>query len=152
MSKLTDYPDYLFSLRVPVSVQRPLPPLGSFVVCTPRYQTRMVVIHAFDANHTGPHGHSRIDIVVRFMGKVVFKRDDTWCGVPSGTCLDGIQAKELVLSTVAMKPGDTDEEYFSGYSAEQYAFANAWGETLDMIKQDRYCDHETGECKSPRRR
>lgn len=154
MSKrIQDDPSYLFTLRVPVSVQRPLPPLGSFVVCTPRYQTRMVVIHAFDANDTDSTGHSRINVEVRLNGKtIIHKGCTTWCGVSAGTSLDGIAAKELVLSLVAMKPGDTDEDYFGNYTPVQLDFAETYSDDLTMARLARYCDPETGECRSPKRR
>lgn len=66
--------------------------------------------------------------------------------MPAGTCLDGIEAKEGVLSLVAMKPGDTDEEYFADYTEEQLAFAKEYGEALSCEREARYCNPETGGC------
>lgn len=100
----------------------------------------MIMIHAFDANVTGPHGHSRIDVEVRRNGQIVFPRGALYCGVPCGTCVDSIEAKELVLSLVGMKPGDTDDDYFAGYTEEQLAFARKYGEMIDCERLDRYCD------------
>jgi hypothetical protein len=115
----------------------------------------IVSINAFEAppfdakgNRTGgPHGHTRIDVEIKLNGKPVFKRGDTYCGVPRGVCVDSFEAKELVMSLAAMKPGDTDDEYFQHYTPEQLEFAEALGEEIDMTKHDRYCDPETGELK-----
>jgi hypothetical protein len=67
-------------------------------------------------------------------------------GIPSHASIDGTYAKEAVVSAVAMKPGDTDREYFEKYTKLQLAWATAFGEQLDMEKQNRYCD-ENGSVK-----
>lgn len=121
---------HLFTLRVRVRTDRPT-----------------IVIHAFDGNHVGEYGHSRIDVEVRMGGKTIFARGDTYCAVPAGTTLDGIKAKDLVMSLVAMMPGDTDDEYFASYTPEQLAFAEEYGDFLDCERQLRYCD-ENGEVRS----
>ena len=99
---------------------------------------RGVTIRAFDG---GPAGtHHRIDVEVRADGKLVFPRGATYCAVPGHTPIDGIDARETVLSLVAMKPGDTDEEYFASYTPEQLAFAVEHGEEIDTVRSERYCD------------
>ncbi len=45
-------------------------------------------------------------------------------------------------------PGDTDAEFFEGYTPEQLEWVTTHGEELDCIKHDRYCDPETGEVRS----
>jgi len=123
--------DHLFTLHVAV-----------------RRDTPLVIVDAFDANHQDPEtGHHRIDVEVRMDGRVIFPRGATWCAVNRSTCVDGIEAKELVLSLVAMRPGDTDDEYFTSYTPEQIAFAEEFGEAIDVEKQCRYCDPETGEVR-----
>jgi hypothetical protein len=101
-----------------------------------------IVITAFDAHSTSGY-HKRIDIEVRHGGEVILARGDTYCSTPRS--IDGIEARELVMSCVAMKPGDTDSEYFESYTPRQLAWVTEHGEDLDCIKQDRYCDYETGE-------
>jgi hypothetical protein len=54
--------------------------------------------------------------------------------------IDGDDAKECVLSLLAMKPGDTDSTYFEGWTEDQLAFAQAHGETVLMAKQERFGD------------
>lgn len=127
-----DDPSFLFTLRVPTS-------------------EGMVVIHAYEnTQRRSNHGHTYIDIAVRLNGEQVFKRGDLYVGIPAGTCIDGIYAKEAVLSCVAMKPGDTDEEYFDSYTSEQRTFAESLGEELSMVRQFRYCD-ENGNVKDKNR-
>ena len=119
----SDAPDYLFTLRV-----------------KPFRVGETITIRAFDANRTDSTGHSRIDVEVREGSTVVFPRGALYCGVPCGTTVDGVEARELVLSLVAMKPGDTDEEYFADYTEEQRAFADTYGEILNLARHARYCD------------
>jgi hypothetical protein len=105
-----------------------------------------VIIHAFEAPYYqySATGHTRIDVEVRQGGKTIFSLGDTYCAVPRGTSLDGIEAKALVLSLVAMRPGDTDPSYFDSYTPEQLAWAKEYGDFLNCEKERRYCD-ENGE-------
>lgn len=105
-----------------------------------KIEGQMIVINIYDTHRVGPYGHSRIDIEVKLNGKVIFKRGDLWVGIPSGHSIDGGYAKEAVLSCVAMKKGDADADYFSNYTEEQLEFAEKYGETLSIIREDRYCD------------
>ncbi len=98
--------------------------------------------------------HTRIDVEVKLLAKsdnmyskVIFRRGSLWCGIPAHHSIDGIYAKECVLSLVAMKPGDTDADYFAEYSREQRDFAESLGDELNMIREMRYCDPKTGEVK-----
>lgn len=108
-----------------------------------------LAVRAFDANHTDPQtGHHRIDVEAILFetvnGKrerrVIFKRGDTYCAVNRWTSIDSDAAKELVLSLLAMKPGDTDAEYFASYTPEQIAFAERYGEDIGCERERRYCD------------
>lgn len=108
------------------------------------YDGNRVVIDA----HEGPYtysetGHTRIDVRARAgaAGKPlreVFPFGATYCGVSRYNSIDGKAAKELVLSLVAMKPGDTDAEYFECYTPEQLDFVESYGDEITMIKESRY--------------
>ena len=111
------------------------------------YGNIVLAITAYDANHTSPDtGHMRIDVSARLYetidgkrtSRVVFARGDTYCAVNRWTAIDSDDAKELVLSLLSMKPGDTDEEYFASYTPEQLAFATRYGEDLSMAAMDRF--------------
>lgn len=109
------------------------------------YDKRKIVIRAWDGGMAGSATHNRIDIEVRHGGEIIFARGDTWCATPYS--IDGIEARESVLSCVAMKPGDTDEEYFASYTPKQLAWASKYGEALSGEREARYCD-KNGNCKS----
>ena len=129
--------DRLFALRIPLTN------------CA--HGNVLLAVTAYDANHEDPRtGHRRIDVRAVLhendprcplrarVRRVIFKRGDTYCAVPRGTTLDGDDAKELVCSLLGMKPGDTDSEYFEHYTPEQLAFAEQYGETVDMYAMDRF--------------
>ncbi len=123
-----DDPSYLFTLRVPLS-------------------NGYATIHAFDGGKRDSEprlgvGADRIDVVVRHNGRTVFPRGAIWCGTPSmpgeGWSLDGPRVRELVLSLVAMKPGDTDEEYFADYTDAQREWAERFGDEISCEREARY--------------
>jgi hypothetical protein len=70
----------------------------------------------------------------------VFKRGQLYCGIPNCKSIDGIAAKENVMSLVGMKPSDTDSSYFEDYSQDQIDFARSVGEEISCVREMRYCD------------
>ncbi len=113
---------FLFQLRVGIFMDEPL-----------------IIINAWEGG-VNFNGGTRIDVEVKQGGNVIFRRGDTWCGTPAygGMSLDGKEAKELVLSLVAMKPGDTDAEYFENYTNEQIEWAEKYGDYLCSVGMERY--------------
>lgn len=102
---------------------------------------KLVVITAWEAAYEySATGHQKIDAELRYDGRTVFHRGDTWCAVAAGTTLDGNAARQLVGSLFAMRPGDTDADYFARYTEVQLDFANRYGEHLALQVSDRYCD------------
>ncbi len=101
-----------------------------------------IMIRAYDGKHTGRYGHSRVEIEVRQAGKVIFPRGSLYVGIPFHASIDGLSAKEAVMACVAMKPGDTDAEYFADYSPAQLEWAKKHGESLDCERMFRYCDKD----------
>ena len=123
MKTYRDDPSYLFTLQV-------------------HTRKGTVVIRAFESNDKVGYSntHHRIDVEVRFNGAVMFPRGQLYCGIPQGKSIEGIAAKEMVMSLVGMKPGDTDFSYFEDYSPGQLEFARSVGEDISMAAHDRYCD------------
>ena len=109
MTHVNQEADFLFTLRVCVFASEPL-----------------VVINAFEGQARVVGGsHNQIDVEVRQGGRVVFPRGALYCGLPSFRSVDGPHARELVLSLVAMKPGDTDDDdFFANYTPEQLAWVD----------------------------
>jgi hypothetical protein len=111
MTQLNQAADFLFTLRVCVFASEPL-----------------VVVNAFEGSRRVGGSHNQIDVEVRQGGRVVFPRGQLYCGLPSFRSVDGPDARELVLSLVAMRPGDTDRDYFAHYTPEQLAWVDRNGD------------------------
>ena len=128
MTQLNREHDYLFTLRVCVFASEPL-----------------VVVNAFEGRDAGRgrmgDRHNRIDVEVRQGGRVVFPRGALYCGLPTFKSIDGPDARELVLSLVAMKPGDTDADFFAHYTPEQLAWAERHGDGVSYAAS-RYAPKE----------
>jgi hypothetical protein len=65
----------------------------------------------------------------------------SYCAVPSFESVDGDEAANLAISCVAIRPGDTDSDYFADYTEDQLAFCEAHGEHLSSVQ----CDYERDE-------
>ncbi|GIH99179.1 hypothetical protein [Planobispora takensis] len=50
-------------------------------------------------------------------------------------------AARTVLSYLTLRPGDTDAEYFDGYTATQMAWAEAYAEELSAFAMDGICGY-----------
>jgi hypothetical protein len=90
-------------------------------------------------------GRVRLTVEVRHGSAVVFPKGQLTCALHGAS--DGTAARELVMALVAMRPGDTDEDYFAGYTPEQFAWVTEHGEALDAEREHRYCGPETGEVR-----
>lgn len=118
------------------------------------HDSRKIIIRAFDKpSHPAMNstGHSYIDVEVRHGGKVIFPRGQLWCGVNAWTSTDGMAARDLVMSLVAMHPsagGGEGDDYYRDYTEAQLQWAETYGEALDCERSDRYCDPETGDVRS----
>lgn len=111
---------------------------------------RRVVIRAYDdmVPEYDSAGRIRLTCEVRHGGAVIFPKGQLYCALHASS--DGTQAKDLILSLVAMHPGargGEGEDYYADYTPEQLAWVEEHGESIDMCRMDRYCDPETGECK-----
>jgi hypothetical protein len=79
-------------------------------------------------------------VAAHMLQKEIFPTGQLYCAVHTDKPA-GVRAKEIVMATVAMRPGDTDAEYFSGYSEEQKAWARVYSDLLNEERLTRYCDH-----------
>jgi hypothetical protein len=111
-------PSHLFTLRVK---------LGGGIA----------TIHAYEAGRTGPH-HTKVELELRHGGETIFPRAGSYVGIPGHETIDGDGAKRCALGLFALKPGDTDAEFFERYTPEQLEFVRTWGEELSMIAEERY--------------
>ncbi len=122
----------LFTLRVPMGI------VGD---------NRIVTIRAYEGPFCPPN-HTRLycELLVSELGRdgkkkrraPLFPRESFWVGVPSHQSIDSAAAREAALSLFAMKPGDTDSDFFSHYTSEQLAFVTEHGEWLSLVAEERY--------------
>ena len=117
-------PAYLFTLRVNGRTHGEKP----------------ITVKAYELFHKHTASHMYFTVEVTQGGETIFPKGELYAGVSTfaGHSIDGDTAKKLALELVAMKPGDTDEEYFEGYSDEQCAWAEENGEWLSYIAAERY--------------
>lgn len=107
-----------------------------------------IIVNVFDDLGWDSAGRVKLTCEVRWAGEVIFPRKQLHCALHGSS--DGLKARELVLSLLAMHPGDgngVDDDFYEGYSKEQLDFVITHGEAIDMERQSRYCDSETGECR-----
>jgi len=111
---------FLFELRVSVAGKR-------------------LTVRAFESSkqqYISPH--TRLDLEARYDGKVLFPLGALYIGVPSHHSIDSDAAKRSALGCFALKPGDTDADFFEDYTREQLAWVSAHGEELSLIVYDRF--------------
>ncbi len=81
-----------------------------------------------------------------FQGETLVFECDEFGASPSHA-IDSDKTLAGILSFIALKPGDTDREYFADYTPAQLEWASEWAERLWMCKddlengrQDAYCE------------
>lgn len=95
----------------------------------------------WDAGHTyrgGPQWAIGYRLTMREAGRgvVLFEGEDFGCSP-----LDAIDSDACTRSLMAfltLRPGDTDPDYFDGYTAEQLAYCSAHAEALACYVADRF--------------
>jgi hypothetical protein len=91
-------------------------------------------LELFDTLTTDRYGKSVLAYRFFHRGRLVFARADF-----HGSPLHAVDADATVaglLAFLSLKPGDTDPDYFEGYTAEQLAFARAEGENLSLYVEE----------------
>lgn len=74
----------------------------------------------------------------------LFEAEDYGCSPMHA--IDSDASVEGVMGFLTLRPGDTDADYFEGYTAEQLSYCHAYAETLNCEVQARFCD-ENGNVK-----
>lgn len=75
-------------------------------------------------------------------GETIFEGDDYGPGQGAGGSSDDDESVEGLLSFLALRPGDTDPEWFESYTPEQLAFAEEFGELISLYASE----HEWENC------
>ncbi len=106
---------------------------------------KLVTIKAYDDLPFDYRGAVQLTCEVKHGSEVIFPRGQLYCALSPGKCSDGIDAKELILSLVAMAPDagtGVDEDYWEGYTERQLEWVNTYYEQIDLARQDRYCNED----------
>ncbi len=67
--------------------------------------------------------------------RTIFQGEDFGCSPLHS--IDGKEALRALMGFLTLRPGDTDREYFAGYSKRQLAFASEHAEALSAAVADR---------------
>jgi hypothetical protein len=81
---------------------------------------------------SGPQ--SRLAYQFFHKGELIFQSADYGCSPMHA--VDSDECVAALLSFLALRPGDTDSEYFKDYSIQQMAFAQSYGEELGYIAME----------------
>jgi hypothetical protein len=88
----------------------------------------------YDTNR--PNGRGRTYLAYKFYdrGELIFRGEDF---SPSPMyCDDSPETVTALLTFLSLRPGDTDREYFEGYSPRQLAWCRERGEELGMYAME----------------
>jgi hypothetical protein len=85
----------------------------------------------WDTHKLDWRGQSVLAYKLRHRGRLIFKGRD-YSGSPLH-CDDSDETVAGLLAFLSLKPGDTDREYFKGYTRAQMAFCLAHGEELSLL-------------------
>ena len=119
-----------------------------FQLLIPTSTQSRIVVRCYDDLGWDSAGRIKLTYEVRYAGEIIFPRGQLYSAVHCAS--DSDEAKAHVLSHLAMHPGDgsgVDDEFYAGYTEQQLDFVITHGETIEMIRDERYCDPETGEVK-----
>ena len=114
--------DQLFQLRFRVSPYR--------------WRDR-VTINVYD-DGCDYRGAVKYDAEVKVNGTVLFPRGSMWGAFSPIECCDGPGAKSCVMGHLALKPGDTDSDFFESYTEEQLSFVIDNSDEIYMESLHRY--------------
>ena len=95
------------------------------------WQSGSFKLELFDTGRCDWRGQSRLAYTFCDAGKVIFEGAD-FASSPLHAD-DSSQTVAALLSFLALRPGDTDREYFDRYTPEQLDWARANGEQLSLL-------------------
>jgi hypothetical protein len=102
-------------------------------------QGRVAIIRAHEGPATrGNQTHTMVDLELRYEGKTLFPLGVIYIGIPGHRSIDGDYTRAAALRAFALKPGDTDREFFDGYTTEQLEFVTHYGEAISMEADRRF--------------
>jgi hypothetical protein len=91
-------------------------------------------LELFDTLAVDRYGKSVLAYRFFHRGRLIFEGADFHCSPLHA--IDADAALASLLTFLSVRPGDTDPEYFEGYTPEQLAFARAEGENLALYAEE----------------
>ncbi len=85
-------------------------------------------LDVYDTNVRDSEGRWVLAYELKLNGKLIFDGEDFHC--VRTECVDSDAVCASILHFLALKPGDTDEEYFKDYTPEQLEWVSDHGDTL----------------------
>jgi hypothetical protein len=76
----------------------------------------------------GTYTKDRLGYCLKMDGKILFEGEDF--GNSPMHCVDSDNTVRSIMNFLTLRPGDTDKEYFDGYSEAQLAYCSAYAEAL----------------------
>jgi len=80
-------------------------------------------LRLYDTGRTGDYGKARLAYRFRDRGTLIFEGDDFFCSPMHA--IDSLDCVYSLLGFLSLRPGDTDSEYFDGYTPEQMAWCQS---------------------------
>jgi hypothetical protein len=108
---------------------------------------RSFVLDTWDANTYDHHGKAgiayRLVMVTHGKRECLFYGDRSngalvWHPLCTGSAIDSDEAIKTIMGFLTLRPGDTDDDYFAGYSQEQLDFATFHAEALSYEVEARF--------------
>lgn len=90
----------------------------------------------YDTYRVDSMGKSILGYRLSSMGAVLFQGEDYGCSPCHA--IDSDAAVAGLMGFLTLKPGDTDRDYFDGYTESQLAFCRDHAEALAMVVYDRF--------------
>jgi hypothetical protein len=90
----------------------------------------------WDTGRTGYGGKSLLGYLLTMDGRALFEGEDFGCSPMHA--IDSDEAIEGLMGFLTLRPGDTDPDYFAGYSAEQLAYCAEHAEALACEVEARF--------------
>jgi len=101
------------------------------VVCQPLTGSK-IEIRMYDTGRRDSRGMTRIEVEADRLDlnsgerKVLFSGSDLYMSPGMGTCDDSDAMVKCAVSMVAMRPGDTDSDWFDNYSPDQLEWSRSY--------------------------
>jgi hypothetical protein len=91
-------------------------------------------LRLWDTGRTDSYGKTVLRYQFALGDETIFEGDDFCPGL--GMVIDSDEVVGGLLGFLSLRPGDTDSEYFAGYSDRQRWFADTHGEYLSLLAME----------------